>query len=153
MLFLPLIVRIVFSEEYYASVSVIPWVVLGFVFVAFYHFWVNVLFYYKKTKLIPVATGISALVNLILNLIFVPRYGYIAAAINTSIGYAVLTGITCYLAIKVSNFSFEYSRWIKVCMVGMAIYLLVIAINLQSLFLSVSIRILFFVSFPLFIIF
>jgi O-antigen/teichoic acid export membrane protein len=152
-LFLPFVVGKIFPKEYYASVDVIPWVVLGFVFVAFYHNWVNLLFYYKKTNLIPVATGISALLNFSLNIILVPRYGYLAAAINTVIGYAILAGITGFLAFKVSGFSFEYYRWIKVGLAGLGIYLSVITINLHSLYLSVSVRLLMFISFPVFLYF
>lgn len=148
-LFLPLFVRVAFSNEYFYSVNVIPWVVLGFLFVLFYQYWVNILFYYKKTALIPIATGIAALVNLILNLVLVPRFGFLASALITAVSYAVLAGITYFVASRLSAFSFEYSRWIKVGLTGGAIYFFVAALNFQSMFLSVLVRVVLFFSYPL----
>ena len=150
-LFLPMIVRLVFSDEYFTSAIVIPWVVLGFVFVVFYQYWINILLYFKKTSLIPIATGISALVNLTLNLVLVPRYGYIAAAINTVIGYAVLAGLTYFLAAKISNFSFEYIRWIKASTAGVIIFYLTAVVDSTTLFMSVLVKSILFFSFPLFL--
>lgn len=39
-------------------------------------------------KLLVISTGIAAMVNLVLNLLLIPRYGMYGAAVATSIGYA-----------------------------------------------------------------
>ena len=44
----------------------------------------------KKTRRIAVNQILAALVNLALNLVLVPRYGFVAAGITTLIGYALL---------------------------------------------------------------
>ena len=49
---------------------------------------------HKKTKLIMVNVLIAAAFQTVLNLIFVPRYGYMAAAIATPASYALLLLLT-----------------------------------------------------------
>jgi O-antigen/teichoic acid export membrane protein len=47
-------------------------------------------FFYRKTGLISLGTLLSAIINITLNIIFVPKFGYIAAAITTTISYLFL---------------------------------------------------------------
>ncbi len=55
-----------------------------------YTMYVNVEQFSRKTWAIAVGTVIAAIVNVVLNLILIPQYGYIAAAYTTLIGYIVL---------------------------------------------------------------
>lgn len=118
MLLLPTMVRWIIPVEYEESVKVMPWIITGFLFVGLYQFWINIILYYKKTVVVPVITAISASLNLILNLLFVPRYGYIIAAVNTGVSYLLLACLSCLIARRVSSFSFDYYRWIKILIVG-----------------------------------
>ena len=61
-----------------------------------YSMYVNIEFFKKKTFMVSVATIISAVLNIILNLIFVPiwpSYGHIVAAYTSLAGYLVLFAI------------------------------------------------------------
>jgi O-antigen/teichoic acid export membrane protein len=50
----------------------------------------------KNTRRIAVNQIMAALVNLALNLLLVPRFGFVAAGITTLIGYAVLFALQAY---------------------------------------------------------
>lgn len=54
-----------------------------------YSLYVNIEHYYKKTPYITVNTIIAAASNIVLNFIFIPRYGYIAAAYTTLASYFI----------------------------------------------------------------
>lgn len=86
----PEIIRILGPEEYWDSKWVVPPAVLGIYCQFVYSLYVNIEFYYKKTKIIALGTMIAAGVNIVLNAIFIPILGYIAAAYTTLAGYAVL---------------------------------------------------------------
>lgn len=86
----PEIVRIMAPPEYWKGLYVIPWVFLAYYFQFLYSFEVSIELYYKKTSLISIATIFSALINITLNIIFIPLFGYIAAAITTTISYFFL---------------------------------------------------------------
>ena len=55
-----------------------------------YSLFSSIEFYYKKNKFISFATITGALLNIILNLIFIPIFGYVAAAYTTLIGYIIM---------------------------------------------------------------
>ena len=52
--------------------------------------YVNIEQYEKKTKGMAVATCIAALIDIVLNYLLIPRYGYWVAAYTTMISYIVL---------------------------------------------------------------
>lgn len=61
------------------------------VFVSFmYMFAVNKEYYHKKTRIIAVGTIISTFIDIILNAIMIPRFGFISAAYTTLISKMVL---------------------------------------------------------------
>lgn len=86
----PEIMGILAPPEYKNGVFVIPPILAVAFLNAVYNLFSNVEFYYKKTKIIASATIISAIVNIILNLILIPRYGYIGAAYTTLISTIVM---------------------------------------------------------------
>ncbi len=90
MILAPEFVKIMSSERYWVALNVIPWVLLGYYFNFMYTLEVKVEFFHKKTIIVSIGTIMSACLNLILNYIFVPNYGYIAAAITTTFSYLAL---------------------------------------------------------------
>ncbi len=84
------IVIIIADEKYYESYKIIPFVAFSYVFVFLYNLYGSIAFYKKKTWLISMNTIVAAAINIILNYIFIPIYGYKVAAINTLISYMVL---------------------------------------------------------------
>ncbi len=83
----PEIIKLISPESYWNSIyCVIPVVIAGY-FSFLYTLPVQVEYYFEKTKCVAVGTGSAALINIILNYIFIPRYGYIAAAYTTLATY------------------------------------------------------------------
>ena len=73
----PLVIRsIAANPAYLEAGSAIPWLVLGMFARGFYFVFVMAIYYSKNVKWLPIITVISALVNIALNLVFVPQYGY-----------------------------------------------------------------------------
>lgn len=63
-------------------------IVLGIYFAFLYSLPAAVEYYHKKTKMIAVGTVCAAVANIVLNAIFIPLYGYLAAAYTT---------VACYI--------------------------------------------------------
>ena len=51
--------------------------------------YVNIEHYYKETKGITLNTVIAAITNIILNYMFIPKFGYVAAAFTTFVSYFI----------------------------------------------------------------
>lgn len=87
--FVPEIIKIFAPIEYYEAIWVIPPVSLSVFFMFIYSFFGLFEFYYEKSKYITVATLTGAILNIVLNYIFINQYGYIAAGYTTLICYMV----------------------------------------------------------------
>jgi O-antigen/teichoic acid export membrane protein len=110
--------------EYHIAYQVVPVIVVGFVMRAFYFIFVSALYQVKQVKTLPVVTMIAGLLNIGLNLFFVPRYGYIAAAVNTFIAYTFQTVAMYFLAQRAFPLPYEYTRVFKIAGVSMGLYLI-----------------------------
>ncbi len=84
---------------YWECIWVIPPVALGTLCQYFYTNYVNQELFEKKTVLIAANSIIAALCNTGLNLYFIRRFGYIAAAYTTLAGYFILM-ILHYLSVR-----------------------------------------------------
>ena len=83
MLIGPEIIKIFATKEYYDAIWIIPPVALSVFFMFLYPMFSNIEFYYEKSFIAMQASIIGAVVNIILNFIFIPMFGYIAAGYTT----------------------------------------------------------------------
>lgn len=83
----PEVVAVFAPKSYYEAIYVIPPVVMSVYFMFAYSFFAVFEFYYEKTKLVMVATTASAVLNIVLNYIFIKFFGYMAAGYTTLICY------------------------------------------------------------------
>lgn len=85
----PEILKFMTTSEYYSATYIIAPVVLANFFMFLASISIDLEYYLKKTKTIAINTVIAATVNIILNYIFIPRYGAVAAAYTTVASYFV----------------------------------------------------------------
>lgn len=84
------IAKIMAPEEYQVGIPLIIPIMLGFYFQFLYSLPVNAEFYLKKTNYIAIGTIASAVIKVVLNYLFLPRFGYVAAAFTTVVSYFFL---------------------------------------------------------------
>ena len=99
MAFGPELIKLFATEEYYDAIWVMPSVAASVFFMFLYPLFANIEFYYEKTKFVMVASCSGALLNILLNYIFIGLYGYYAAGYTTLICYMVFS-FAHYLAYK-----------------------------------------------------
>ncbi|CZR10747.1 Membrane protein involved in the export of O-antigen and teichoic acid [Trichococcus flocculiformis] len=95
------VAKIMAPPDYQAGIPLLIPVLLGYYFQFLYSLPVNVEFYEKKTQYIAFGTMSSAAMNIILNYIFIPMYGYMAAGYTTVISYFLLFIFHYFLAKKI----------------------------------------------------
>lgn len=64
----------------------------------------------KKSHLLSAAAWITALVNLVLNYLFIPKWGALGAAAATLVSYAVLTGYYLYWTQRLEPIALEIKK-------------------------------------------
>lgn len=85
----PELILILGSKKYLDSKYCVMPIVAGGFFTFLYTIPCSVEYYHEKTKLIAFGTASAAIINIILNYIFILKYGYIAAAYTTLVTYAL----------------------------------------------------------------
>lgn len=102
------------TPEFVASGSVvIPIVASGALLFGVWRIIEQNLVLVKKTKLIGITWGIAGLVNLSLNIIFVPVVGIVGAAISTLITFVVATMIMAHMSFKQFTFPIDWMFILK----------------------------------------
>jgi len=88
------------NESYWEAMSVVPILLLAYLFLGIYH---NLSVWYKITDLTKFGAYISifgAILTLAINLLFIPKFGYMASAIATLVAYASMAFISYFIGQK-----------------------------------------------------
>lgn len=86
----PEIMRILAPSSYSSGIYVIPPVSVGVFFTAMYSIYMRIELFYKQTGFATIATTVAALLNIVLNLVFIKIFGSVAAGYTTMTCYALL---------------------------------------------------------------
>ncbi len=97
--FAPEIIMIMADEKYAEAVYVIPPVAISMLLLFYSQLFINVEFYYEEKKKLVWASIGAALANIVLNLVFLSKYGYMAAAYTTLVSYVIFTAAN-YISMK-----------------------------------------------------
>lgn len=89
LLLAPELIAIFAPKSYAEAIWVMPPVVLSIYFKFMYSLFAAFEFYYEKTKYISFATAFGAVLNIVLNYIFINAFGYIAAGYTTLMCYII----------------------------------------------------------------
>ena len=124
----PEIVAIFAPTAYYDAIWVIPPVSMSTYFIFTYGYFAVFEFYFEKTKYVMAATTIGAVLNIILNYIFIGLFGYYAA------GY---TTLICYIVYSFAHYYFM-RRICKKYLDGQKVYSMKIIFGISALFMAVG---------------
>ena len=106
-LYIDTIKQIIPNNLYHEGIIIIPIVLLANIFLGIYY---NLSVWYKvtnKTEYAALISSFGAFSTIVLNVLLIPRYGYIAAAWTTLICYSLMAIISFYLGQK--HFTISYN--------------------------------------------
>ena len=86
-IFAPEIIKIFAPGDYYEAVYIVPPAAMSVFFMFMYQLFACFEFYYEYSGYIAAATAFAAILNIVLNYIFIGIYGYYAAGYTTLICY------------------------------------------------------------------
>lgn len=122
-------------KSYESAAYVVPPVAASVFFIFLYNLLALPEFYFEKTRFLAVSSIIAAIVNILLNYVFIKEYGYIAAGYTTlacyvlySIGHAI---VSRKVLIKEIGISFIYD---KNCIIVLSLIVIFLGITSNLLF-------------------
>lgn len=117
------------GQTYIEGIWVVPPVTLGIVCNYIFQHYEHVELHLKKTWYISIGTVIAAGINIILNIVFVRMYGFVAAAYTTLFCYLILMILhhlisTYILRVKLYHNIFMYMALLLTCIISVVFMLL-----------------------------
>lgn len=119
--------------DYQEAVWVIPPVTTSVYFMFLYNLFATFEYYYNRTKYVMYVTVASALLNVGLNALFIPRFGFVAAGYTTLFCYVLCAAAHYLFLLKVSRECMDGKRVYKGSVIlgfGILLILASIAISL-----------------------
>ncbi len=100
--------KLMAPEPYWSGIKILPVFVVSFYFSYLYHFPVAFEYYHEKTRIIPVATIMVAIINIILDIVLIPEYSALGAVFATMISQLLLFAFHFIVARFVIKEHFDY---------------------------------------------
>lgn len=124
----PELMTIFASKNYHEAIYVVPPITISVMVMWMTQMFINVEFFYEKNKLLSVSSVMAAILNIILNIIYIPRFGYISAGYTTLVCYMANMIFHGFVAAKIINEheverSFDL-RVIAIAVAGSTIFML-----------------------------
>ena len=94
----PEVIWVLGTKEYMEGIYVVPATVAGVFLHVVYDIFSNVSFFHKKNVRIMLATLFAAVLNIVLNYIFIQQYGYVAASYTTLLSFLLLAVLHYFCA-------------------------------------------------------
>ena len=114
----PMIVALAAPSSYAPAADVVPLIVLSYLLYGMYILMVTGMGVTKKTRPIAVVAVAGALVNVGLNVVFLPRWGMTAAAFATVLAYALMVGGAWFYSQKVYPVPYDWRRIAHIAVIG-----------------------------------
>lgn len=136
------------QSDFYSAYFIIPIILLSYVFSGMRLTASLGMMLTKNTKHIAwITLGVSAL-NIILNFVFLPVYGIIAAAINTLFSFMLFYIITEKYSAKYFKIEFESRKLFLMIMLGTVLSAVIYLLPEINIFFQITIKLILVLSFP-----
>lgn len=112
-----------FPVTYHSGTIIIPVVAESMAFYGIYHVFMVGVAIRRKTWFAIVFTAFAALANVGLNIILIPQYGSLGAAVSTLIAYALLALMAYVVNQRLYPIPFEIGKFMIALLGGTAIYI------------------------------
>lgn len=136
------IIAILTGASYHESYRVVPWVAFGLLLLGLQQWFQSALMYHKKTKVALLYFIPTALLNIVLNFILVPIYGYMAAAITTLVCYIILLALGIIISRRFLIWEFPIKSLLRITVASLIMSGLVFGLSYAIKFSLLSLLLL-----------
>jgi O-antigen/teichoic acid export membrane protein len=135
------------NSDYWAAAKVIPVILFSYIFFGMRIIANLGMLLTTKTKSLALVTIAASLLNIVLNIIFIPKWGMMAAAYSTLISFILLYWLTYFLSQKYYRIPYENMKTIVTILLGVLIYLFSLIIDF-NIIIGITIKAILVIVFP-----
>ena len=137
------------GEQYLSGLSCVFPIVVGILCQYTYTHYVNVELHLKKTKYVSCGTIFAALLNVVLNIIFIPLFGFVAAAYTSLLSYVCLLFVHQFISEKILGVKLYKSIFMFGVVLITTILAAILTLTYDNLAIRYSLILIGFISFLL----
>lgn len=112
------------NSAYWSGLHIIPYILLAYLFSGLYLNLTVASFFQNKIKYLIISSAIGCISNILLNLILIPPYSMLGAALATMISYFIMFISLYYFSQKIYRIDYEWGKIIYAAVVTLFIYLI-----------------------------
>jgi O-antigen/teichoic acid export membrane protein len=141
------IIYFVVAEKFHSSYRVVPVVAVGYLLHLIYVVSVRALFLEKKTYIVAPTTLLAAIINIGLNILWIPKYGMMGAAYATLVSFLVHSIITHIFAQRIYRIPYEYRNLSMIIALVGGVFFINYFLDFKDILVSLIVKFLIFLSF------
>jgi O-antigen/teichoic acid export membrane protein len=98
------------GAQYWSGVYIVPVILYAYIFNGIYVNLIAGIYIEKKTKFLPLITGLGAIINVVANFILIPYYGIMGGAIATFLSYFAMAIYIYFVTQRFYPVKYELNR-------------------------------------------
>ncbi len=111
------------DEKYWGGMVILPFILLSYFLFGLYTN-VNIASYFEnKIKYLIISSGAGAVVNIVLNIILIPAYSIIGAAVSTMVSYFIMFLVLYFFSQRIYRINYEWKRISVVAIITLCLYI------------------------------
>ena len=136
------------NSSYYSAYQVVPYIILAYILYGISNISSLGMFLSGKNFYMAFITMLCAGINIGLNFWLIPRYGILAAAINTVVAFFIQDILSIMASNKYYHIKYEYFKLTKIFMVGIGLFVLTSAFLPEKFIIDILIKLTAIILFP-----
>ncbi|MFO7891894.1 MAG: oligosaccharide flippase family protein [bacterium] len=141
------IITIFTTPKYLEANSLIPFIIISFIFYGVNYFTSIGIQVKKKTYFYPIIIGIAAIINISLNIFLLPLYGIKAAAFSRFISFFILSNSILLISLKYYRIKYEVKKLIILTIISCFLGFIGYNLYIEHFILNIIIKFLLIVIF------
>ena len=122
------------GEQYWSGVTIVPVVLLSYIFLGMYTNFISGIYIEKKTRYLPQITGLGAFLNIIFCFLLIPAIGITGGALATLVSYLVMAIHVYLVSQRFYKVNYELAKLFAVMLVNLVTIILFYLTYNQGLF-------------------
>ncbi len=110
------------NQSYWPGLVIIPYILLAYLFSGLYLNLTVASFFQNKIKYLIISSAVGCISNIVLNLILIPKYSMLGAAIATMVSYLIMFVVLYIFSQKIYRIQYEWGSITKAVIITAAIY-------------------------------
>jgi len=132
------------GKNYWSAEPVVPVILASYIFLGFYINFQPPIFFTERTWVFPFITGSAAILNVILNIILIQKFGMIGSAYSTLFSYLWMAGLTYFIVRKWYYIPYQWKKIFGIFMSGGFVTFLFYFYSVENILLKLLLVLLFF---------